>query len=254
MKELTYLPFLLFSIANGFSVSSLTRSGRNKLQPLGAASNLDGKPLLDTSNNRRDALSSLLLLTSAGIFGAASSFQAPTGDARLLGSVREALALIESECDKRFLHGVVASGYKFMYRCIPTDDSSFPIITQSKASDVILSSGDFASLERNMADRVIKPSTAHLAYTSPDQIVDGVAASVWPLGGDVHFAWSEDGDLLQNSAGKVIVDGVDCGRMSLEDALEGCDREIMFRADRYLAVPVSLEADLVNGLRSAFII
>ena len=74
------------------------------------------------------------------------------------------------------------------------------------------------------------------------------AASVWPLGENVHFAWSEDGEALQKSAGKMIVDGVDCGRMALEDSLERKNGEIMVRADRYLMVPVSLEAELLAGL------
>jgi len=251
MKGLTFLqPLLLLGVASSFSVSKLT-SNRQNLKPLGAATNLDGKTL-DTS--RRDALASLLLVASAGIVGSSTSPQVSSSEnLRLLGSVDEALALIESDCDRRFLHGIVASGYNLMYRGIPTNNSRFPMIIESEASDTLLSSG-YISLEKDMADRPIKPSNAQLAFTSPGLVVDGEAASIWPLGNDVHFAWSEDGGSLQNSAGKVIVDGVDCGRMSLEDALEAKDREIMFRADQYLAVPASMQEDLLTGLRSAFII
>ena len=54
-----------------------------------------------------------------------------------LGSVNEALDLIESECDRRFLHGVVASDYSFMYSELPanTKSSSLPVILSSKTSD-----------------------------------------------------------------------------------------------------------------------
>jgi hypothetical protein len=234
---------LLFSFANGFSVSLTSR--RQSLKHLSAASDFSS---IDKTVDRRDALASLLLVTTAMVGATVTSQNIPV---RLLSSVDEALASIESECDRRFLHGVVASGYNLMYRAISTRDSRYPMLIQSEASDSVLSSHDFASLERDMANQTIKPSNALLAVTSPGLVDTGVAASVWPLGDNVHFAWTEDGAL---SAGKIIVDGVDCGRMSLEDALEGQDREIMFRADRFLAVPIALEAELLAGLRNAFII
>lgn len=259
MKGLSVLGLLLlFEIAKGFSANSRLASGTRQslTKPaLGAVtSNFDGDAV-DTS--RRNTLAALLLVTSAGVVG--SITPSPTTSANnnvlVLSSVDEALTVIEANCDRRYLHGVVASDYKCMYRGIPTGSSSLPrVVSSTSNSDLILSSSDYASLEEYMADKRIKPSNGQLAFTSPGLVKDGEAASIWPLGDDVHFAWSEDGDLLQNSAGKVIVDGVDCGRMALEDALEGKDREIMFRADRYLAVPVSLQDELLTGLRGAFII
>jgi len=122
----------------------------------------------------------------------------------------------------------------------------------------------------------IRPSNGHLTVTSIEKakIWGGDAVSIWPLGGgknDVHFAWLEEGgefwpcsstssrstvssekDLPINR--KVVVDGIDCGRMGLEDALEGDGWEVMFKADRFLSVPVSMEKELLDGLRQSFII
>jgi len=128
-----------------------------------------------------------------------------------------------------------------------------------------------------MSEKPIKPSNGHLATTNSEaaKIWGGDCASVWPLGeadgDDVHFAWLEDGgefwpSLPQGTATnvnnfaaskKVIVDGVDCGRMSLDDALEnkgGKDYEIMFRSKQFLLVPSMYEEKLLSGLKSAFII
>ena len=253
MKILTFLQSLLLcSLTGSFSVR--VTSSRQCLKPLSAASDFSKS---EKTVDRRDALASLLLVPSAALGVTIDATQhvpsLNSGNIYLLGSVGEALELIESECDRRFLHGVVASGYMLMYRGMPSIKSRFPMVVQSDTPDEILLTDDFNSLEKDMAGQPVKPSNSHLAVTSPGSVVNGVAASIWPLGENVHFAWIEDGGSLSRGK-KIIVDGIDCGRMSLEDALEGRDREVLFRADRFLAVPVALETELLDGLRNAFII
>ena len=51
----------------------------------------------------------------------------------------------------------------------------------------------------------------------------------------------------------MIVDGIDCGKMLLEDALEG-DTQVLVQAPTYLSVPNYMESDLRKGLRGAFLI
>eukprot|EP00957_Ditylum_brightwellii_P209039 15359982-Ditylum_brightwellii.AAC.1 len=189
----------------------------------------------------------------------------------LLSSVDEALKTIASSCDRRYLHGVVASDYRLMYRGITPKESALPSI-RSEPSDLLLpstygsaeASNFFTSLDKQMQSQPIKPSNGHLAVTNIDAAKEwgGYAASIWPLGENVHFAWLEEGgefwsdktrDRDVNNM-KVIVDGVDCGRFSLEDALEGDGVEILFRAEKFLMVPVSMEEELLRGLKSSFII
>jgi len=85
---------------------------------------------------------------------------------------------------------------------------------------------------------------------------------VWPLGDDdVHFAWFRSGGAFYPREGEgtikrtdIVVDGVNCGEVSLEDALEGEGVEVMFSAGKFLAVPMSLEGELREGLQKLFII
>ena len=51
----------------------------------------------------------------------------------------------------------------------------------------------------------------------------------------------------------IIVDGIDCGRESLEDCLEG-DTQVLVRAERFLVIPQSMEKDLLGKLQGAFLI
>ena len=79
--------------------------------------------------------------------------------------------------------------------------------------------------------------------------------SLWPLSADtknIHYAWPEQGGLFQMDS-TVIVDGIDCGRMSLEDALEG-DMQVLTQADRFMMIPQSMEQELISKLQGAFLI
>eukprot|EP00527_Entomoneis_sp_CCMP2396_P002290 CAMPEP_0198149962 /NCGR_PEP_ID=MMETSP1443-20131203/48794_1 /TAXON_ID=186043 /ORGANISM="Entomoneis sp., Strain CCMP2396" /LENGTH=278 /DNA_ID=CAMNT_0043815137 /DNA_START=172 /DNA_END=1004 /DNA_ORIENTATION=- len=204
---------------------------------------------------------------SSGSTDATSS----SGIVEQVQSVDQAIHIIESSCDRRFLHAVVASDYKFMYRGITSNKRrSLPLIAIRDETDSLLmatSSGDAAAVDRSavfefvqeqLLNRPLQPSNSRLAiadsalaaqgssrgYQQPDDAVDVDVYSVWPLGDNVHFAWMEEGTAFrslsstaaaqQQNINNIIVDGIDCGRMSLEDALENC-KEILFRSDRYLA-------------------
>ena len=152
--------------------------------------------------------------------------------------------LLEASCDRRYLHAVISSDYKLMYRGITKEDSKYPATIQSEPSDLLLEStygsieavNYFKFLENDiMADKPIRPSNGHLATTNVDAAKrwGGYAASIWPLSSDyddsgkVHFAWLEGGGDFWPAVGSssgtappyVIVDGIDCGRLSLEDGI-----------------------------------
>ena len=167
-----------------------------------------------------------------------------------VSSVEEALSIIESRGDKRFLHAVVASDYKFLYeqsKTVPSEIDAEQIFSKKVPSS------------SNRQKAVELASTGNLvAKKSP---------SLWPLessmtsGSDIHFAWPEQGGILQSNkpkddsrpTQKMIVDGIDCGKMSLEDALEG-NMQVLVQAPTYLSVPSHMESSLRKGLQGAFLI
>lgn len=239
----------------------------------------------DPERSRRDLLrvalavpAGALALSSkdGGIMEAPST---PGPKVTPLPSVGAALDLIEKSCNRRFLHAVVASDYNFLYRGLPTGgvDARSPTV-RVEPCDLLdpatYGSEEAAAFFRELDGRMksngspVLPSNGHLGVTCPEAAAEwgGVAASVWPLGGedDVHFAWFESGGEFwprpssaaagSTTAESVIIDGIDCGRLSLDDALVGDRWEVLFRADRFLTVPVAFEAELRKGLRHSFII
>jgi len=172
-----------------------------------------------------------------------------------VSTVEEALKIIESIGDKRFLHAMVASDYKFFYegsKTVPSDVDVEDIFSKKVPSI------------RNESRSVILATTGNLSSKK--------SSSLWPLGnsvgtgnGDIHYAWPEQGGALQSNkkddenstsisnAQSMIVDGIDCGKMSLEDALEG-DMQVLVQAPTYLSVPSYMESDLRKGLQEAFFI
>ena len=181
-------------------------------------------------------------------------------------SVSDAVSLIEKSCNRNFFHGVVASGYNFLYRGIPTPDMPQSMI-RLEESDLLdpntYNSKDasdfFNKLEvETLRESPVKPSNGHLAVTCPRAASEwGIAASIWPLGEDVHFAWFENGGKFwprEKVDDKIIVDGIDCGQQALEDALMGDNLEVMFSSNRFLAVPLSMEEELRNELKKSFIL
>jgi len=290
MKSYFFSILLLLHGTNGFITQSniLPQTTKERNLTSKTSLNVNAKSVVE----RREVVTGALLLLASTASLAVGKQSVPfslqpfskeketaTSNMQQLSSVDEALNLIESSCDRRYLHAVVASDYKSMYRGIPSSDN-YPSLHLNEASDLLLPSTYdskdalkfFTLLEEKMNDRPIKPSNGHLATTSIEDAKywGGEYASVWPLDDDVHYAWLEDGGEFwptsnqisttvndYTNAQKIIVDGIDCGRMSLDDALEkkgGKEYEIMFRAKKFLLVPSRYEEELISGLKSAFII
>lgn len=162
-------------------------------------------------------------------------------------SVEQALTMIESIGDKRFLHAVVASDYRFLYKAeqpLDLSDATVESIFSNKVPS-----------DENGSRSVMMAASGSLANKK--------AVSLWPLEtpvctsascNSIHYAWpEEEGSIPKSNTKKLIVDGIDCGKMALEDALEG-DLQVLVQAPSVLLVPKSMESQLRKGLRDAFLI
>lgn len=196
---------------------------------------------------------------------AAASYTQP------LKSVREAVDMISASCNRRFLYNCVASDYNFLYHGLDPEEAVFPSVQTSKPCDLLNpdtyaseeAASYFAALDRRMAKELkspVLPSNGHLATTCPKAAGKwGVAASIWPIGEEnINFAWFVDGGLFwprpEGASQDIVVDGKDCGKMSLDDALVGDNWEVLFRADKFVAVPVKFEDELRRELKRSFAI
>jgi hypothetical protein len=278
--------FLLAGATSGFSTKQ-NRGRESCVSPLFAVDPVvyDIDDAEDTK--RRAAIASIFAVSSVATFSllgldkpgspASSIVDSSSSFITKVASVDDAVLLIESSCDRRFLHAVVASDYQLMYRGLPSSTKKQGITTRnepetalessSSSSETADASAVLASIETILQDRPLQPSNSKLAVSNPETAKQwgSQVVSVWPLGENVHFAWPEEGTAFSQvqvlddkddttTTRKIIVDGVDCGRMSLEDALES-NKEILFRAESgYLAVPLSMEKELVSKLKGAFII
>jgi hypothetical protein len=176
-----------------------------------------------------------------------------------VSTVEEALQLIKISCDKRFLHAVVASDYCFLY---PADASSdFLAVDPEEVFSVVNNSNN---------SRSSKIDTFYKMAATGD-LASKRAPSLWPLepvtkwneqrstkNSRIHFAWPQEGGLLTSELAEqqqqlLVVDGIDCGKMSLEDALER-NMQVLVQAPSFLIVPHLLEKDLKDGLKGAFFI
>lgn len=196
-----------------------------------------------------------------------------------LRTVKDALNLISLRGDRKFLHSVVASDYRFLYRgaapAPPRSGRRTPTLVSGEAPDLLLPgtypSPDalafFQTLERAMVSSPVRPSNGHLATTSVRDAAEwGSPVSIWPLDGGwdqyAHFAWYEDaGKFWPRTEGRVgtagegiIVDGVNCGSVNLEDALRTEGGEVMFGAEEYLEVPAEWDRELREELKGAFLL
>ena len=189
-------------------------------------------------------------------------------------SIEEASNIIQSSCDRRYLYAVISSGYKFLYRGIPRiNEQPFSQVSIRREPCDLLTPNTydnpeavhfFKGLEQVLKDinSPIKPSNGHLATTSVNAAKKwGTAASIWPLGEVVHYAWFDSGGLFWPRDGSLseihetlVIDGRNCGQVDLEDALRKEDAEILFQAFPFLAVPQSLDVDLRESLRSLYIL
>jgi hypothetical protein len=188
-----------------------------------------------------------------------------------VSSLEDAMQLIELSCDKRFLHAVVASDYKLLYQ----EGTQMGIRQQlqpSSSSSSLLQQEEstmFQNLQENpifIKDHgPLLLESCHLALSykalqqrrSARRDAEKNMVSIWPLMGggaaDVHYAWPQEGGAFRSDS-KIIVDGIDCGRMSLEDALEG-DTQVLVQSSRgFLVIPHSMERELIAKLQGAFLI
>lgn len=192
---------------------------------------------------------------------------AQSTNTQILSSLEEAVTLIDDQCDRRFLHALVATDYEqLLYRgVVPRQAKSLSVVntlesatSQSKpvATD-FLESLQSASLVEDFSGN----TPFHLTTTGSQASASKM--SLWPLGTNVHYCWTENerdglwssqGTSLVTSPQQIIVDGVNCGVMSLEDALERPQGQVMVRADSFLLVPASMERDLIVRLKDSFII
>lgn len=214
------------------------------------------------------------LMEYNGIFTGGDSSM---NNVQLLGSIDEALRMIDEQCDRRFLHAVIASNYRLLYRGVTDTLSKKPLVVVAKNDPQMDSKketptgSDFLhALEdtfptTTMDDALPSAGRYHLSLTNPkDTPFPQIPMSIWPLGSKVHFAWTENpqktlwkqsaGAVSLSSSSKVIVDGIDCGKMSLEDALERPNGQVIVYTDSYLMVPTALEEELLARLKNSFLI
>jgi hypothetical protein len=264
---------LLCSATNGFIVPTQIQCRPSTTTTLLSSTSIvvnnnnnDEEPVVVEQSRRALLFSAAAAALTVGVTATPQTDYSST-----LLSVDEAIAWIDQNCDRRFLNAVVASDYRFMYRGVNNDEQkkNFALVLKEE-SDLLIPGtytdnkavNYFENLEQILKDDVVKPSNGHLATTSVREASNwGTPASIWPLSDNAHYAWIQQGGVfyppsstLTLDRNQLIIDGKDCGRDSLEDALRGESWEIMFRADSYLAVPVPMEQALRRGLKNSFIV
>jgi len=181
--------------------------------------------------------------------------------------ISNAVNWIDQNCDRRFYHAVVSSEYNFLYRGIPVKSRQNSIHYEPSERDLLKletygsqeALDYFQALELVMEKDFVKPSIGDLATSSVTEANKwGAAASIWPAKG-AHYSWFEEKGLFYPRSKSInrdelIVDGKDCGRDSLEDALRANNCEIMIASEGYLAVPASFDKELRSALKSSFIL
>ncbi|GFH61452.1 hypothetical protein CTEN210_17928 [Chaetoceros tenuissimus] len=184
-------------------------------------------------------------------------------------TLSQAIDWIENNCDKRFIHAVVASDYNFLYYGLDKNAKESIRVESLQKSDLLdfetYGSNDvleyFQNLESLLVNDVVKPSNGHLMTTSSKDAANwGTAYSMWPMG-DVHYAWFQSKGLFYPRSSiaaltrdDIIVDGRDCGKDSLDDALTTNGCEVLVSGQRYMAVPASMDNELRQALKNAFLI
>lgn len=249
------------SIAESSSVDSSTRRSLLLTVTAVGIAIASTAPNYAHRNTEKQSTTPFLIASSNFMTSSASS-------PKLLSSIPDCIMWINDNCDRRFMHAVITSDYKFLYRGFFLANDPAPMMILKENPDLLdpdtYGNNElkyFQQLEELMKDDPVKPSNGHLATTSPGEAAHwGVAASIWPTQ-NAHFAWFENGGLFYpRSIGasidrsEVIVDGRDCGSESLEDALIRKSCEVMVAAESYLVVPVRYNKQLRDGLISSFII
>ena len=120
----------------------------------------------------------------------------------------------------------------------------------------------FANVQNVLENEVVNPANGHLATTSSKDAGEwGVAASIWPINA-AHYSWFQDGQLFYPrpngatsiSREELIIDGKDCGRESLEDALRSESCEVMIASKNFLVVPATLDEELKQEMKRSFLV
>jgi hypothetical protein len=237
-----------------------------RLDSIGARNEFQGAEELSRRSLLLTGTASVAALTTA-----MTSFPIAQQPQQSVGTVADALEWMDRSCDRRFLHAVVSSNYKFLYRGVPALSGDGPSL-RIEAPDLLLletygsaaAQEYFVALEEVLKDELVRPSTGHLATTS---IRDASAwgddvVSIWPCAG-AHYAWYQDFGLFYPRAMdskqsidrmSLIVDGRDCGKDSLDDALCAPSCEILVATPSFLAVPISMEKELRQELQRSFLV
>lgn len=228
---------------------------------------------LDTNDSsRRDfvkAATAVVVIPAVATLASQSEFMNGISKQGNTMTLSQAIDWIENNCDKRFIHAVVASDYHFLYYGLDQNAKETIRVESLQESDLLDletygSNGAveyFQNLESLLANDVVKPSNGHLMTTSSKDAANwGNAYSMWPMG-DVHYAWFQSKGLFYpRSSGTdltrddIIVDGRDCGKDSLDDALTANGCEVLVSGQRYMAVPASMDNELRQALKDAFLI
>lgn len=266
-----------FTLADSFPNGAIPPMALNVLNEKapGHVYETEGKDVESQSSRR-----SFMLLASSALGATASSkylFDKSVSNpvASITGNsmgVAEAIQWIDNNCDRRFLHAVISSDYRFLYRGLPPLQNADLIQLKAFNSDLLSEETYnspqaldlFQKVEKILEDEVINPSNGHLGTTN---VVDaqqwGIAGSIWPIQG-AHYSWFQDGGLFYprpsnynvNSISRddLIVDGKDCGRESLEDALLSESCEVMVSSKQFLVVPAELDEKLRDALKTSFLV
>ena len=164
-----------------------------------------GSPLSSPLTSRRQLLfGAPAAVVASGAFAApafaAPAFAGPPPVVTALGSVDEAVALIEAETDSRFIDGIKGSGGGFLYRGVagggaPLDRPCLVLSPPDLLDPSTYGSADaaefFRALDAELAEArsPVRPRNGHIA--TPDSRAAaswGQPASIWPLG-TTHFAY-----------------------------------------------------------------
>lgn len=228
---------------------------------------------LDTNDpSRRDfvkAAAAVVTIPALATLASQSEFMNGISKHGNTMTLSQAIDWIENNCDKRFIHAVVASDYNFLYYGLDQNAKETIRVESLQKSDLLTfetyGSNDavdyFQNLESLLANDVVKPSNGHLMTTSSKDATHwGTAYSMWPMD-NVHYAWFQSKGLFYPRSSvtaltrdDIIVDGRDCGKDSLDDALTANGCEVLVSGQRYMAVPASMDNELRQALKDAFLI
>lgn len=267
-----------FTLADSFPNGAIPPMAQNILREKRVED--ASKSMLEENSSLTSRRNILLAASSAAVVAAAAQYaqnpavknqQLSTPFAKAMG-ISDAIQWIDTFCDRRFLHAVISSDYKFIYRGISNNGRGYKasIHLESPTPDLLSLNtyndpqalNFFEDLEKILDAESVKPSVGHLATSSSrDAAQWGEAASIWPIKG-AHYAWFQDCGLFYPrssssssfSRDDLIIDGKDCGKESLEDALLSESGEVLIATDSFLVVPSAFDEELREMLRGSFLV